>query len=388
MDLYVVDVAIHQARDGHEVTILDRKYTSSDPEVQLIDGVRLVRLDAARIQLRTANSVSLATEFFAELVTAINQISFALCAWRWIRASGKDAIVNVHCSVMGATLCVVAGKGLGSRLVYTSHTLRRLSQGKSVAVLASRALENWLVSRVHRVVALNSATKSRIVQDTGIQGTAVAVVPVGVDASKFQDEELSRRDDAPNGRKTVLYLGRIRFEKGAHVLLKAADIIVNSMGHRDVNFVLVGPVAEFRFTVRESPYLRSLLAEVAKSRLDRHVQFTGRLPDGETRTLLKRCHVFVLPSLAEATPTVVLEAMSCGKPVVGSRVGGVPEQIEDGVTGFLVDPADASQLAHRITYLLEHPEVAKRMGLFGRNVAKERFNWAEISRQLTRAYCS
>jgi glycosyltransferase involved in cell wall biosynthesis len=118
------------------------------------------------------------------------------------------------------------------------------------------------------------------------------------------------------------------------------------------------------------------------------VQITGRLSAVQALEALNECDVFVLPSLTEAMPTSVLEAMCFGKPVVASRVGGVLEQVEDGMNGFLVEPGNAEQLGERISFLLGHPEAARAMGSYGRWVARTRFAWDLIAGRLTDIYSS
>jgi len=84
--------------------------------------------------------------------------------------------------------------------------------------------------------------------------------------------------------------------------------------------------------------------------------------------------IFVLPSKAEACGRAIIEAMSCGLPVIGADSGGTPEIIQDAVTGFLVKALDAGMLADKIAYLINNPDIAKKMGVAGRRRAEEHFN--------------
>jgi len=81
-----------------------------------------------------------------------------------------------------------------------------------------------------------------------------------------------------------------------------------------------------------------------------------------------------VPSLQEAFGLVVSEAMACGKPVIGTRVGGILDQVIDGYNGFLVEPRNSAQIAERILWLIENPDEARRMGMNGRKIVEEKFN--------------
>ena len=84
--------------------------------------------------------------------------------------------------------------------------------------------------------------------------------------------------------------------------------------------------------------------------------------------------VTVVPSLQEAFGLVVSEAMACGKPVIGSNVGGIPDQIVDGYNGFLVEPKDPLKIAERILWSIDNPEAIKSMGINGRRIVEEKYD--------------
>ena len=106
----------------------------------------------------------------------------------------------------------------------------------------------------------------------------------------------------------------------------------------------------------------------------------------ELGKLYAASQVFVLPSLFEASPKVVVEAMAFGKPVVTTRVGMLPQAVEDGYNGFLVRPRDVRQLTEKIRYLIEHPEERARMGANARKKAEEEFSWDKVAQRMIEAY--
>jgi glycosyltransferase involved in cell wall biosynthesis len=97
--------------------------------------------------------------------------------------------------------------------------------------------------------------------------------------------------------------------------------------------------------------------------------------------------VVCLTSHTEGTPNVVLEAMAAGRPVVATRVGGVPELIADGINGLLVEPGDVEGLARAITRLLNDPDLAQRLASAGQQMVKQKYGCKHIVSQLEQLYC-
>jgi glycosyltransferase involved in cell wall biosynthesis len=126
--------------------------------------------------------------------------------------------------------------------------------------------------------------------------------------------------------------------------------------------------------VGEGPLRARLEQESAALGLKEHVGFLGPLSQTDVATALRKSRALVLPSLSEGMGLVVLEAMSCGLPVVASDVGGIPELVADGETGFLVRPGDEETLAERLLWVLRHREEAVAMGSKGREQVEERFS--------------
>lgn len=163
----------------------------------------------------------------------------------------------------------------------------------------------------------------------------------------------------------VLYAGVLTPLKGVHVLLDAFAKVIKHL-----------PEGRLWIAGREEnkEYAEALRQQVVALRLNQRVEFTGEMPQQELARYMARCRVFVLPSLSEALGRVVFEAMAAGKAVVGSAVGGIPEMIQEGLTGFLVPPGDPETLADRLLWLLTHPEEAEEMGKRARAFAEKFFS--------------
>ena len=188
---------------------------------------------------------------------------------------------------------------------------------------------------------------------------------------------------------TILFVGRIVPYKGVEYLVKAADIVVNDFGRKDALFLLVGPLAEHGLDkVEHGDYIPKIFSFIKDSDLEANVKLTGAVPFDDLTKLFSACDIFVLPSVAETFGMVVSQAMASAKPVIGTRVGSIPVQIKDGWNGYLVEPANEHQLAEKIKYLIDHPEERRRMGLNGRKLAEDKFDWSWVTEQTLQVYQS
>jgi glycosyltransferase involved in cell wall biosynthesis len=122
----------------------------------------------------------------------------------------------------------------------------------------------------------------------------------------------------------------------------------------------------------EEQNLRSLAQELG---ITEQVLFVGHLDQSMLAAYMKNCLALVLPSLTEGLPRVVIEAQLLGKPVIASRVGGIPEIIANGATGLVVAPKDWQALARAMVTILEDPALAERMGSAARAQMGEKFNY-------------
>jgi glycosyltransferase involved in cell wall biosynthesis len=249
-------------------------------------------------------------------------------------------------------------------------------------------LDAYLMRRVRKVIALSEPAKQRFVSLGKVKSENVCVLPIGVDTDFFrpetQTEESIRKRYGWQGKLSVLFVGRLASIKGVEYLMRAADIVINQFGHREVLFVLVGP---HTFAGVDKPVdMKKMLDYIGQHEMHDNVILVGSVPRDDTRGLYAACDIFVLPSLAEGDPAVVVEAMASGKPVIGTRVGGTVHKIRDGWNGFLIDPANERQLADRIEYLVLNPEERKRMGANARRFVEDEFDWRILSEKLLHMY--
>ncbi len=192
------------------------------------------------------------------------------------------------------------------------------------------------------VLAPSAATVAELRRDYRVRDAAVVPnVTGGLEIESSVEEE-------PPGY--LLFVGRLRIRKGVEVLLEALPA-----GAR----LLIAGDGEHRGSL--------------ESKAEPAVKFLGRCDAARVRGLLRGAAALVVPSIYEGMPLVILEAMEAGVPVVASRVSGIPEVVEDGVTGWLVPPEDPRALAAALSEALEDPGEARRRGEAGRRRVEERF---------------
>jgi glycosyltransferase involved in cell wall biosynthesis len=186
----------------------------------------------------------------------------------------------------------------------------------------------------------------------------VHVIPNGVDVRRCLDAASKRAQARANlniGDDICLILGVGNFApvKGFHHLLDACAQLQRTIGKPNISVVLVGDGAKSR----------ELHEQAARSDLSGRVLFTGRVQPDCVPPLLWAADIVAMPSLQEGVPLTLLEAMACARPLVATRVGGIPDVVEDGCTGLLVPPARPEALAEALAQLARDRSAAIQMGV-------------------------
>ena len=237
----------------------------------------------------------------------------------------------------------------------------------------------------HKIVFVSRYTQEAFCKISSVCERKSAVIYNGLDIAGFGESinvenkkmELGlRQEDMVVGNVGSLYS-----VKGQTYLLKAAKIVLQRLPN--VKFAIIG----------RGGLEPELKEEARKLNISDNVLFLGFRED--THELLKVMHVFVLPSLSEAMPLSLIEAMACCLPCVASNVGGISEVIDDDLTGFTIPPADPQALADKITYLLKNPESAREIGKRAFHKVKANFdlqtmidNYSVIYNEITQRTCS
>ena len=181
----------------------------------------------------------------------------------------------------------------------------------------------------------------------------------GLDAEKIREKQ------GLGERPIVLFLGQIRPRKGPQILVQAIPDILQKVN--DVLVLFVGP---------DYQMVQSLQSLACSLNVEQHVRFLGPQPDELIPLYFSACDVFVFPTCTaiECLGLSMVQAMACGKPVVGSDINGIPEVIVDGKTGFLVKPNDPHDLGKKSALLLKNRPLRQRMGRAGKERVRKLFS--------------
>jgi len=285
--------------------------------------------------------------------------------------------------------------------VVTAHSLEPLRPWKAEQLGGGYRVSSWIESTAFAgaatVIAVSHGMRRDILRSYPfLDESKVTVVHNGIDLERWKpvvDPDFVRGLGIDPDRPSVVFVGRITRQKGLPYLLRAAALLPP-----EVQLVLCAG----------APDTPEILAEVEAGVAALQQQRSGvvwidrMLAQHELSAVLTQATTFVCPSIYEPLGIVNLEAMACGAPVVGTATGGIPEVIDDGVTGRLVPidqlqdgtgtPTDPDRyvrdLADALIEVVSDPEAAKRMGEAGRRRAEAEFGWDRIAQRTTEIYAA
>lgn len=296
-------------------------------------------------------------------------------AARLCRNGGYDAIHSHWPLPMGLPAQAGAWTAKSNpRLVATFH-------GAEVALAKRKVQYQPVLRRLTRnldaAIANSTSTAATVRELTGVEATVIPFGPPrgAVNLDRAPEEAEATEDDLP----IVLAVGRMIERKGFPVLVRAAKRL---RGRARV--VIVGG-GEYEPVVRR---------EIERHEVGDVVRLAGRLSNEELSELYGRCAVFCLPAVVdsrgetEGLGVVLIEAMSHGKPVVASRLGGIVDAVENGQNGLLVPPDDPTTLADTLLRVAEDKELANHLGEAGRERAKKLFSWESIAERHLALYAA
>lgn len=202
-----------------------------------------------------------------------------------------------------------------------------------------------------------------------LPGLDVRVIYNGVDIVEDADE---RRTSRLDGTTKIASVARLVPRKGINLLLQA----VANLNEMKLELTVAGT----------GPSLEKLQLMAQDLGIADRVKFAGYCSPADLREIYIGADIFALPTLSDAFPNVVLEAMGAALPVVASRVGGIPEAVEDGRSGLLVEPGDVDSLTRSLRELASNRELRSRFGRNGQERVRDLFTWSRNSDQHVRVY--
>lgn len=226
----------------------------------------------------------------------------------------------------------------------------------------------WLVNNSSKTITNSSATRNACV-DAGLDEDKLEVIPFGVDTDFFRPIDVPRTDNYFH----ILSVGYLIERKGHEYLIRAMKEILKERDDVRLKIVGSGPL---------EGKLKSLISELD---LEEYVEIIKNVSDDELLKLYNSSDVFVLPAVVdsqgntEGLGVVLLEAMACGIPVIGSNIGGIPDIIKNGETGLLVEQKDVLQICGSVIKLIKDEKYGKKFSSAGLQIIKMRFKWLKIA---------
>jgi glycosyltransferase involved in cell wall biosynthesis len=377
---YVHDINRHLVRRGHSVTVVtpgNRSLSRAD----MFDGVKIVRfpleLPPDLTYGRVAQSRVSWLGKFARVVVMANYLEAQLRAiMAEARENGAD-IVHAHWAIPTGPAAVIAARKLHVPSVITMH-------GGDVYVNPEQGYDfptRWYVRPALRWTLRHAGALTAITEDcrqhalrAGAPPDRIRLVFNGTDLRRFSPNENGKGCDPPFGPHMIFACRQLFPRKGIRFLIEAGAQLKPQFP--DLKIVLAGDGFE-------RPELAQLAAELG---IASDVTFLGWVPNVELPPYYRAAAVSVIPSLEEGFGIPAAEAMGCEVPVVASDAGGLPEVVEDGVTGLVVPRGDSKALAGAIGSLLADPQRRRRMGQAGRERALRLFDWDRTAEQLEELY--
>ena len=302
---------------GHDVSIVTSRSIASAPEHEVKDGI-----EVWRTWFPARNPAGWAMHAMGS-IPRLRQV-----------ARGADVM---HAQAFASVLpCAAARTVTGAPFVTTFHTSHFLRLAQRAAW---RPILSWIVRAGDRNLAASQELAS--VAESLAPGVHVEALPNGVDTNRFRRMEPTL---PKTSRRRIIVPRRLFPKNGVEYLVRAMPYIVARV---DVEAVLIG----------DGPERAKLEALARDLAVDKHVSFLGARPHTEMPGLLSSGELAVFPSLMEATSVAALESMSCELPVAASRVGGLPEIVDDEVGG-LFEPANPDSLGRKVVALLESGTLA------------------------------
>jgi glycosyltransferase involved in cell wall biosynthesis len=224
----------------------------------------------------------------------------------------------------------------------------------AVASSSWEAAERRTYAEADAIFTMSDYVKQSLVNDYGVADEKVLVIGAGPNL-----DELPVSPGLNPANRHVLFVGKDFERKGGPVLLDAFRKVRRRLP--DARLTIVGPLMKGE---------------------EEGVRFAGMLPPKEMPAVYRDCSVFVLPTWREPYGISFVEAMAFGLPCIGTRIEAIPEIINEGETGYLVEPGDADGLAERLLTLLNDPALCTRLGRQGRLKVEQQLNWENVTRKM------
>jgi glycosyltransferase involved in cell wall biosynthesis len=348
--LHVLQLMEHMAKQGHEVGLV------AAPESRLMEKAKALGVKI------------FSNPHFVRPIRPWKDFRALWPVFQAIRAFDPD-IVHAHSTKAGYAArfaCAILRK----RVIFTAHGWA-FTEGRGLMARKLLALAERLAAKITlKIICVSRHDRELALQWKVARPEQLVVIHNGIDPEPFLEADGAslRKELELHDEPVLTFVGRLAPPKDPLTLIDAVKRLSKGI-------LLVVGGGELRSQVE---------SHITENHLEKRVKLLGQRSD--IPQILEASDVFVLSSRWEGLPYTIIEAMMAGLPVVATKVGGVPELVENGVTGFLVPPKDPETLAQALQKLIEDPELRKRMGRAGREKALREFTLDRMLHETERVY--
>lgn len=247
-------------------------------------------------------------------------------------------------------------------------------------------MEQLLIQKADHLIPNSMATVTAMQKVYGVHPSAkqYSIIPHGIIPVSDGETRPFPLQNPPD-TLTILYVGRLEVRKGIRDLFAAIPNVIATVPN--ARFIIVGADNSHQdgFQRKQGMDYPTYFAK-QHPELRQYVQFTGAVSDEDLQRQYQTCDLFIAPSLYESFGLIYIEAMNYAKPVIGCRAGGIPEVIDDGVTGLLAEPAAPASLTEAMITLLQSPKKLYEMGMAGRQQLLDKFTHVQMAQQFADMY--
>ena len=364
MNIYLLETAKRISNLGNKVDIFTRRHDPKDPQIiDLNDNLRLIHIDSGPVDAEKNELFSYLTVFSKEVEEFIDH------------DGAFYNILSTHYWLSG-----VVGNELSKKFniphVTTFHTINDLKQRAfpfdEYLPLRSEN-ESLIANQVNHIVVWSNHERESLISLYKVDPGKISIIPPGVDIEKFyqRDKEQCRKHlNLSLEDKIILFVGRLEKLKGIDILIKVMSIIETS----NTQLFIIGGEGN-------SPEVRRLKDLAVELDVRENILFLGSIPQDELVYYYGSSDICVLPSYYESFGLAALEASACGKPVVASKVGGLPSIVLDGKTGYLVNWKCPGPFQEKIEVLLNNELLREQLGKNAR-IHSESLTWDNSTKKL------
>ncbi len=360
------------AKKGHEVHVL-APFTGGETDY-VLEGVQVERFHYfyPRRFEKLSGRAGMIDNVKEGFLVKIQVLTYLFCnVFYSLRKLRKMEVVHLHWAIPNGLGAIFLKKFYGIPYITTVYG-EEIHLSKRYHMLSGL---RWLVNNSSKIITISNATKDFCLA-SGLDGEKMEVIPFGVDTDFFRPLDVYKDENIFQ----ILSVGYLIERKGFEYLIRAMPHVLTEHENARLKIVGSGPL--------ESK-LKSLIYELD---LGDQVEIVKNVSDENLLMMYNSADLFVLPSIVdsqgntEGLGVVLLEAMACGVPVIGSDVGGISDIILDGETGLILPEKDVLKLFKVIINLIESVDLRKKIGINGHLMVKEKFSWNKLAENYLNIY--